>query len=79
MQNPVFENTVFYCQPVRGPTMKIIDWALTSPSICLQIVLSLKIFNLQYLTYYCTNFDQTKTRKSSLKISFQRYKYILVG
>ena len=55
MQNRVVENTV-----VRGPIMSIIDWVQTSPSIC---ILSLEILNLQYLTYYCTDSNQTKNDK----------------
>ena len=47
MQNRVFENTVFYCQLVRCPIMRIINSALTSPSICLQILYS----HLKFSTY----------------------------
>ena len=47
----------------------IIDSVLTV--LFTNVVLSLEIFNSQYLTYYCTDFDQIKTRKSSIKISFQ--------
>ena len=35
------------------------------------IVFSLQIFNLQYLHYFFMDFDKTKTRTTSVNISFQ--------